>query len=61
MLYLRHPYLTKEQSHGHNKEAKVLRVKNLVKLGQDMKNAKYSKEITIEDRLSHFRVTEGWD
>ncbi|XP_011630681.1 uncharacterized protein LOC105422841 [Pogonomyrmex barbatus] len=67
MLILRHPYLTPEQSSGH---MKALRKEEALKgKKQETYTAKmirlryenFQKEITIAERLSHLRVTEGWD
>ncbi|XP_046829816.1 ribosomal protein 63, mitochondrial [Vespa crabro] len=58
MLILRHPYLTSQQSAGHMSH------KERPTLGQiygKLKDEKFSKCITIQDRLSHLKVLEPWD
>lgn len=60
MLYLRHPYLTREESSGH--------AKALGKPGEVRK--KWAKEalsgtmrphVTIEERLFHLDVKKSWE
>ncbi|XP_043486040.1 uncharacterized protein LOC122513685 [Polistes fuscatus] len=58
MLILRHPYLTIEQSFGHMQH--VEKLPPGVIFG-DEKNKKFSKIITIEERLSGLKITEAWD
>ncbi|KAK2579523.1 hypothetical protein KPH14_010826 [Odynerus spinipes] len=58
MLILRHPYLTFEQSHGHMKDLKTI---NKMKIFEAEKIEKFSKRITIADRLNHLMVSESWD
>lgn len=58
MLILRHPYLTSEQSYGHMKHVETV---NVMKRFQAEKIEKFSKRITIEDRLNHLKVSESWD
>ncbi|KAK9880638.1 hypothetical protein WA026_011878 [Henosepilachna vigintioctopunctata] len=58
MFYLRHPYLTAEQSYGH---AHALgrqeeRMKRLLAVKKDFK-----ENVTIESRLGHLRHKESWD
>ncbi|KAF2898465.1 hypothetical protein ILUMI_07712 [Ignelater luminosus] len=59
MFYLRHPYLTREQSHGHTK---VLgrQEANYIKLLRE-KNKDYYDNVTVESRLGHLRYKEAWD
>ncbi|KAJ8913710.1 hypothetical protein NQ315_007427 [Exocentrus adspersus] len=58
MFYLRHAYLTPEQSSGHAKalgknEANYIKTKTKVKPFYD--------HVTIEGVLGHLRVREAWD
>lgn len=58
MLILRHPYLTIEQGCikvGMTKKQETL--KNALKERRE----RFTKNITIADRLSHLRITEAWD
>lgn len=58
MFYLRHPYLTFEQSNGHALDLKKneLRMQRLIKVKKDFKD-----NVTIESRLGHLRHKECWD
>lgn len=59
MLYLRHPYLTMEQSSGHAKalnKHEAWRNKFIVAANQQ-----FSKHRTLEDELSHLKVSENWE
>ncbi|XP_014251566.1 ribosomal protein 63, mitochondrial [Cimex lectularius] len=64
MFYLRHPYLTKEQSFNHMKALKALRgdppyhTKFVVLANEKFENGKHR---TLEEQLSHLKVTEDWD
>ncbi|XP_044738699.1 ribosomal protein 63, mitochondrial [Chrysoperla carnea] len=61
MLYLRHPFLTPEQSFGH--------AKALGKSEQRMERLKAARledyfkkpHVRLEDRLAHLRVTDSWE
>ncbi|CAH1101907.1 unnamed protein product [Psylliodes chrysocephalus] len=58
MFLLRHSYLTPEQSRGHARalgknEANFIKTKT--------KQRPFYDNVTIESRLSHLRVNEGWD
>ncbi|CAH0549202.1 unnamed protein product [Brassicogethes aeneus] len=58
MFYLRHSFLTSEQSFGH---AAALgkhenRMKELI-----MKKKDFKDNVTVESRLAHLRVKECWD
>ncbi|XP_012253891.2 uncharacterized protein LOC105684821 [Athalia rosae] len=59
MLFLRHPYLTVEQSYGHatayGKPEK--RMEGLKQLKID----KFSRTTTLKDRLMHLQTSETWD
>ncbi|XP_055697330.1 uncharacterized protein LOC129798291 [Phlebotomus papatasi] len=60
MLYLRHPYLTIEESFGHTKElgkpeAKMARWKDY-----DLEQRR-KPHITIEERLSCLKIKDAWD
>ncbi|KAJ8934208.1 hypothetical protein NQ318_021633 [Aromia moschata] len=58
MFYLRHCYLTPEQSQGHAK-ALGKREENFIKL--ITKPKPFYDNVTIESRLAHLRVKEAWD
>ncbi|CAG9104509.1 hypothetical protein JYU34_012021 [Plutella xylostella] len=59
MLYLRHPYLTEEQSFGH---AKALGKQEKRKEGfQEETRRIFKNDVTLFERLLHLRVGEGWD
>ncbi|KAK7869126.1 hypothetical protein R5R35_006592 [Gryllus longicercus] len=59
MLYLRHPYLTLEQSCGHTKHL----CKPSERFGEILrKQLEWKrKHVTIEERLRHLRVRDCWD
>ncbi|CAG9769942.1 unnamed protein product [Ceutorhynchus assimilis] len=58
MFYLRHAFITPEQSFGH---AKALG-KNEENYFKTMtKRKEYYENVSIESRLAHLRVKEGWD
>ncbi|XP_017781056.1 PREDICTED: ribosomal protein 63, mitochondrial [Nicrophorus vespilloides] len=58
MFYLRHPYLTMEESKGHAIAlGKVER--NL--LAMKMKQKEFKDNVRLEDRLNHLRFKESWD
>ncbi|KAF5286587.1 hypothetical protein FQA39_LY16270 [Lamprigera yunnana] len=58
MFYLRHSYLTKEQSHGHSKALNIPQQRYL-----DVLNRKrdFYENVTLESRLGHLRYKESWD
>jgi hypothetical protein len=59
MLYLRYPYLTIEQSFGHmNKNEKLKSFWEKVRKPRD---ERFSKHVTLADRLIHLKVQEAWD
>ncbi|CAH1118514.1 unnamed protein product [Phaedon cochleariae] len=58
MFYLRHAFLTPEQSSGHGRalgknEANFIKTKT--------KQKPFYDNVTIESRLAHLRVNEGWE
>ncbi|XP_011296976.1 ribosomal protein 63, mitochondrial [Fopius arisanus] len=59
MLFLRHPYLTKEQSEGHMKEIKVR--PDFVTINQNARNERFNKHFTWQDQLVHLRTTDCWE
>lgn len=61
MLILRHPYLTVEQSYGHMAALKAERGIDTKPKHSTWKDVKFTKEITIADRLSHLKVRDVWD
>ncbi|KAL3270800.1 hypothetical protein HHI36_021323 [Cryptolaemus montrouzieri] len=58
MFYLRHSYLTPEQSFGHSKAMgkQEERMKRLIGVKKEFK-----ENVTIESRLGHLRHREAWD
>ncbi|KAF5281866.1 hypothetical protein FQR65_LT14510 [Abscondita terminalis] len=58
MFYLRHSFLTPEQSHGHAK-ALNLPQERLMKLVKRKRN--FYDDVTLESRLGHLRYQEHWD
>ncbi|KAG7188908.1 hypothetical protein KM043_008513 [Ampulex compressa] len=60
MLILRHPYITVEQSHGHMKELRDPN-KSIATNAYLGRNKKFTRKITIADRLNHLNVTNSWD
>ncbi|KYN00437.1 PREDICTED: uncharacterized protein LOC108775887 [Cyphomyrmex costatus] len=62
MLILRHPYLTREQSHGYMKDMYAgSKTYEFFQTKMAENRQKFQKEITIAERLCHMRVTEAWD
>lgn len=59
MLWLRHPYLTVEQSYGHMDH--VNRSTDFFTEIARLKNEKFEKHVTLAERLVHLKVTEKWD
>ncbi|XP_049767605.1 ribosomal protein 63, mitochondrial [Schistocerca cancellata] len=59
MFYLRHPYLTLEQSSGHAKELK----KHEQWLAEKIKEKprRFPENVTLEKRLCHLRFQESWE
>ncbi|KAG8225764.1 hypothetical protein J437_LFUL005723 [Ladona fulva] len=58
MFYLRHPYLTMEQSRGH---AKALgKHEQWIEEWRE-KRQKIKEPVSIADHLSHLKVKEVWD
>ncbi|XP_051162932.1 uncharacterized protein LOC127282614 [Leptopilina boulardi] len=60
MLFLRHPYLTQEQSHGYMKELRAMQPYITPLVGK-LKDIKFSRRYSFEDALCHLRVKETWD
>ncbi|CAH1382524.1 hypothetical protein MTP99_006493 [Tenebrio molitor] len=58
MFYLRHSYLTPEQSFGHARELGK-REENFLKMITRKKD--FKDNITIESVLGHLRYKEAWD
>ncbi|XP_067015365.1 large ribosomal subunit protein mL63 [Anabrus simplex] len=58
MFYLRHPYLTLEQSQGHAKE---LKKKEQWMANAKLKSVKFRDHVTLKERLGHLRVSEAWE
>jgi len=58
MFYLRHAYLTPEQSSGHGK-ALGKNDENYIKTMT--KKKEYYENVSIESRLAHLRIKEGWE
>lgn len=60
MEVLSNPYLTVEQSRGHMKEQRPT-PKEIIDKFANLKEIKFTKYVTLEDRLLHLKVKEGWD
>ena len=60
MLYLRHPYLTLEESSGHAKDLQK-REKKIAEWNKATVMLKMKPHVTLEDRLNHLNVKEAWD
>ncbi|XP_045453853.1 uncharacterized protein LOC123663201 [Melitaea cinxia] len=59
MFYLRHPYLTEAESHGHSK---ALGKQEMRKKGFENFTKKIFKDdVTLYERLQHLRVKESWE
>ncbi|CAG9853722.1 unnamed protein product [Phyllotreta striolata] len=58
MFYLRHSYLTPEQSYGHAK-ALGKNEENFIKTKTKAKP--FYDKVTLESRLGHLRINESWD
>ncbi|XP_058797479.1 large ribosomal subunit protein mL63 [Phymastichus coffea] len=59
MMWLRHPYLTVEQSYGHMSHFN--RTKEFFIECARLRNEKFAKHVTIAERLEHLKVSEKWD
>ena len=59
MLYLRHPYLTVEQSHGHMSH--IDKTPAFWEKIFKPRVERFSKHVTLAERLSHLKVQEQWD
>uniref|UniRef100_A0A6B2EFF0 Putative ribosomal protein 63 mitochondrial n=1 Tax=Phlebotomus kandelakii TaxID=1109342 RepID=A0A6B2EFF0_9DIPT len=60
MLYLRHPYLSIEESSGHTKELGKTEAK-MAKWRDYNLELKRKPNITIEERLACLKIKEAWD
>ncbi|ENN80647.1 uncharacterized protein LOC109533418 [Dendroctonus ponderosae] len=58
MFYLRHAFITPEQSAGH---ARALGKNQMNYVKTMTKRKEYYENVSIESRLGHLRVNEGWD
>ncbi|KAB0791022.1 hypothetical protein PPYR_02822 [Photinus pyralis] len=58
MFYLRHAYLTPEQSAGH---AKALNLPQKRLMGLLCRKRNFYDNVSIESRLAHLRCNEVWD
>ncbi|VVC89860.1 unnamed protein product [Leptidea sinapis] len=59
MFYLRHPYLSEEESHGHTKALGKAEARN--KYFQDYTRRIFKPDVTLYERLGHLRTSEDWD
>nr|BAN20481.1 conserved hypothetical protein [Riptortus pedestris] len=59
MFYLRHPYLTKEQSSGHSKH--LQKHEKWLAQFKIERNEKFEKHRRLQDELSHLKTKEDWD
>lgn len=60
LLFLRHPYLTQEQTEGHMKEIRAMVPQSIPLVGK-LRDIKFSRRYTHEDALCHLKVKEAWD
>ncbi|XP_014213821.1 uncharacterized protein LOC106643266 [Copidosoma floridanum] len=61
MLILRHPYLTVEQSYGHMALDKDYKKEMAIAVHYKFRNDKFSKHVTLAERLAHLKVKDAWD
>ncbi|CAH0713866.1 unnamed protein product, partial [Brenthis ino] len=59
MFYLRHPYLTEAESHGHSKALGKQEIRQ--KKFQSISARYFKEDVTLFERLQHLRVKESWD
>ncbi|KAL7287604.1 hypothetical protein TKK_0018251 [Trichogramma kaykai] len=60
MFYLRHPYLTVEQSFGHSKSPAEKYSKFIKKILHN-RNQDFEKHTTLAEVLAPLKVSEAWD
>ncbi|XP_059607618.1 uncharacterized protein LOC132255550 [Phlebotomus argentipes] len=62
MLYLRNPYLTVEESHGHTKDLgkNPAKIQKWLDQALEVKKAK-KPHVTVEQRLACLKTAEGWE
>ncbi|XP_015592898.1 uncharacterized protein LOC107266680 isoform X2 [Cephus cinctus] len=58
MFYLRHPYLTVEQSIGHMHD---LKENNQMTKFRQARLQKFCKTVTLADHLNHLKVKDAWE
>ncbi|XP_014282029.1 large ribosomal subunit protein mL63 [Halyomorpha halys] len=59
MFYLRHPFLTREQSKGHSKH--LQKASTRLEQFRIARNEKFAKHKTLKNELSHLKVKEQWE
>ena len=59
MFYLRHPYLTPEQSHGHAKALGKREERKIKILATN--ESRFKKNVTLNEMLGHLRYAEAWE
>lgn len=59
MFYLRHPFLTREQSAGHSKYLQKQEAR--LRQYRVQRNEKFEKHKTLKNELSHLKVKEQWE
>ncbi|XP_034827671.1 large ribosomal subunit protein mL63 [Maniola hyperantus] len=59
MFYLRHPYLTEEESYGHAKALGKHEARK--KRFEETSRRMFKEDVTLYERLQHLRVKESWD
>ncbi|XP_050520143.1 ribosomal protein 63, mitochondrial [Daktulosphaira vitifoliae] len=59
MFYLRHPYLTKEESYCHSKEQG--RFEKWIRKWKLIQADKFSQHKPMSDHLMHLRSSDGWE
>ena len=61
MLYLRHPYLTVEQSLCQDNLSRKDIVQEMIIKQYKARNEKFEKHVTLPERLIHLKVSEAWE
>ncbi|XP_063220741.1 large ribosomal subunit protein mL63 isoform X2 [Bacillus rossius redtenbacheri] len=59
MFYLRHPYLSVEQSRGH--AAALGKPQEWLDRFRQIRTRPWRESVTLEERLAHLRCKEAWD
>ncbi|CAH1401994.1 unnamed protein product [Nezara viridula] len=59
MFYLRHPFLTREQSAGHARY--LQKYETRLQKYRNQRNEKFAKHRTLKNELSHLKTKEQWE